>query len=230
MPGRAFGLFPVRGLGVLVIRPAVRSLHQDRAGRGHMSLNPISSQSLTVFIVYFRCTSVRVSFLCKTHTCLDIVAGGQTNVATGRKNSGSPFHWRLPPILLPFPASVPFGAFQLRHDNFRKASIRFPLCSHTLVCIARLPATVAHCLRAFVSRLEGSLEKKQQHVKTVSLHVLTSTQVPSPHAPFPCAACAVLRRCCRSVQTLPASPFGDASAPFCVFPSPRLRLVQRDRR
>ena len=125
---------------------------------------------------------------------------------------------------------VPFGAFQLRHDNFRKASIRFPLCSHTLVCIARLPATVAHCLRAFVSRLEGSLEKKQQHVKTVSLHVLTSTQVPSPHAPFPCAACAVLRRCCRSVQTLPASPFGDASAPFCVFPSPRLRLVQRDRR
>ena len=46
----------MRGLGVLVIRPAVRSLHQDRAGRGHMSLNPISSQSLTVFI-YF-CSAV----------------------------------------------------------------------------------------------------------------------------------------------------------------------------
>ena len=30
--------------------------HQDRAGRGHMSLNPISSQSLTVFIYLFiRC-------------------------------------------------------------------------------------------------------------------------------------------------------------------------------
>ena len=29
--------------------------HQDREGRGHMSLNPISSQSLTVFI-YLRPT------------------------------------------------------------------------------------------------------------------------------------------------------------------------------
>ena len=34
--------------------------HQDRAGRGHMSLNPISSQSLPVLFIYlFMCTSPR---------------------------------------------------------------------------------------------------------------------------------------------------------------------------
>ena len=35
------------------------SSHQDRAGRGHMSLNPISSQSLTVLFVYYLFSSHR---------------------------------------------------------------------------------------------------------------------------------------------------------------------------
>ena len=37
-----------RGEGTRIEDPS----HQDRAGRGHMSLNPISSQSLTVLFIY----------------------------------------------------------------------------------------------------------------------------------------------------------------------------------
>ena len=38
-----------RGEGTRIEDPS----HQDRAGRGHTSLNPISSQSLTVFIYFY---------------------------------------------------------------------------------------------------------------------------------------------------------------------------------
>ena len=38
-----------RGEGTRIEDPS----HQDRAGRGHTSLNPISSQSLTVFFIYY---------------------------------------------------------------------------------------------------------------------------------------------------------------------------------
>ena len=38
-----------RGEGTRIEDPS----HQDRAGRGHMSLNPISSQSLPVLFIYY---------------------------------------------------------------------------------------------------------------------------------------------------------------------------------
>ena len=51
-----------RGEGTRIEDPS----HQDRAGRGHMSLNPISSQSLPVLFIYlfiFRFSFLLLNFL-----------------------------------------------------------------------------------------------------------------------------------------------------------------------
>ena len=53
-----------RGEGTRIEDPS----HQDRAGRGHTSLNPISSQRLTVFFIYYLLLHVTVSALSQVHT------------------------------------------------------------------------------------------------------------------------------------------------------------------
>ena len=50
-----------RGEGTRIKAPS----HQDRAGRGHMSLNPISSQSLPVLFIYSRLGTLRERLRCR---------------------------------------------------------------------------------------------------------------------------------------------------------------------
>ena len=58
-PGPRLGFPPAASIDNNLVGTSWPSSHQDRAGRGHMSLNPISSQSLTVLFIYYLFSSHR---------------------------------------------------------------------------------------------------------------------------------------------------------------------------